>query len=147
MKTYSNKNALAYHVYNKHGDGEKKPCCELCHSEFTTDANLQRHTETAHQDPGQRSIFECDKCSVKFSRQDNLYNHLKEEHNVKNANLDYVEDFEGFLKNKCDQCDKYFKRKYQLQRHVNTALFTVIMNSKNNLNVTNVIANMEERTL
>ena len=118
-KTYSNKNALNYHVSNKHSGEETMIFCELCPSKFTTDASLQRHIETVHQE-SQKAMFECDKCGAKFALLKTLNRHLKEQHFKLNANLDFVEDFESFLKEKCGQCDKSFKRKYQLQRHVKT---------------------------
>ena len=121
-KTYSNKNALNYHISNKHSsrDEEEKFCCELCQSEFTTDASLRRHIDTVHQDLSQRSMFECEECGNKFAQKGHLNRHRKEKHYDFNANLDFVEDMESFLQNKCDQCDKSFKRKYQLQRHIKT---------------------------
>ena len=116
-KTYSDKNALAYHVSNKHGgkNEDEKPRCKLCPSKFTTEANLKRHLETVHSD----TKFECEHCGDKFTRQDTLNSHLKEQHKNLNVNLDFVENIASFLLEKCDQCDKTFKRKYQLQRHVN----------------------------
>ena len=116
-KTYSNKNALSYHVSNKHEESnkEEKPCCKLCPSEFTTEANLQKHVETVHTDTSQ---FDCEECGVKFNQEKSLNRHKKENHYNLNVNLDFVEDFNQFLQMKCDQCDKTFKRKYQLQRHV-----------------------------
>ena len=119
-KTYSNKNALSYH--SKHSDGvktAKKPVCDLCHSEFTTETSLQRHIKTVHQEPNVKSKYECE-CGDKFSLKSNLNVHKKEQHLKINANLDYVEDFEAFVLNQCDQCTKSFKRKYQLKRHINT---------------------------
>ena len=107
---------------NKHGESkeDEKPHCKLCPSKFATEAHLKRHVETVHTETSQRSKFHGVKCGDKFTRQDNLNSHLKEQHHKLNANLDFVEDFGSFLHKKCDQCDKTFKRKFQLQRHIKT---------------------------
>ena len=88
-KTYSNKNALGYHLSNKHNDGhgEKKPSCELCCKTFTTDASLNRHIEIAHKGPDNQSNYECDECGEKFSRKDNLRNHVKEQHKMNDKKM------------------------------------------------------------
>ena len=122
-KTYSNKNALSYHVSNKHNDKNKEeiPQCKLCESKFTTDESLCQHMETIHQGEGQKTIFECEKCGDNFSMKKSLTRHEKEKHyNSGKTNLDFVEDLDNLLQNKCDQCAKSFKRKYQIQRHKNT---------------------------
>ena len=77
--------------------------------------------ETIHQDEGQRTIFECEKCGDNFSLKNNLTRHEKEKHykSDRKSNLDFVEDLDSLLQNRCDLCDKSFKRKYQLQRHKN----------------------------
>ena len=65
---------------------------------------------------------ECIECDIKFSRRDNYYRHRKEKHyDYIKANLDFVEDVDSLKIMQCEQCDKGYKRKSDLQRHLSRA--------------------------
>ena len=66
--------------------------------------------------------FDCLECGIKFSRKDYLNRHRKENHyDASKVNYDFVEDLDGLKIFQCDQCDKGFKKKSDLQRHYSRA--------------------------
>ena len=52
---------------------------------------------------------------------DSLNLHRREKHFDSKANLDFVEDMDSLKMLNCEQCDKGFKRKSDLQRHCSRA--------------------------
>ena len=119
-KSFSNSNALSYHQA-KHETVVTKPTCDLCGSQFSSDRTLTRHKQLIHGEMPKEPEHDCLECGMKFSRRDNFYRHRKEQHFASKANLDFVEDMDSLKTVQCDQCDKGFKRKSDLQRHYSRA--------------------------
>jgi hypothetical protein len=55
-------------------DVAKKPRCLICDKTFSSKSSLRKHLDSVHV---QNSCFECDKCSKKFQRKENLSVHMK----------------------------------------------------------------------
>jgi hypothetical protein len=118
-KTYSNKNALNYHIA-KHKD-VLKPSCELCGSQFSCTRSLERHKLTIHQDSSEQKPFECEDCGKGFSMESALKRHQREQHFGSKLNLDFHEGFATPAIFKCEQCEINFKRNSDLKRHTQSA--------------------------
>ena len=126
-KSYSNKNALAYHE-QKHED--IKFICSLCGFQSSTDRGLTKHSELNHGEKSQTSEFKCEKCGVSFSLKSNFNRHNRENHYESKVNFDYVEDLDSLKMIKCENCDKTFKRKSDLKRHFGSAHSEIDTNKK-----------------
>ena len=111
-KSFSNANALQYHVDNHM---KLKVACDLCGFQSSSKGNLAMHkqihiAETKH---------ECDECDNKFTNKQNLMRHKKEVHFGRNVNVNHVENLDDAKYIiKCEQCDLKFKRNSVLKRHV-----------------------------
>ena len=116
-KKYSNVNALNHHIAVTHQIMETKFTCELCGSQFLSKANLSNHRKLVHEHP---QSFQCEQCEKTFTINHNLLRHMREEHNDRNKNLDYIEDLDKVDYLKCDYCEQLFKRKSNMLRHVNS---------------------------
>lgn len=57
--------------------------CSLCAKIFTTKGSAKRHVLSTHSSDSKQS--ECPKCSSKFSRRDDLYNHLRRMHDAEDV--------------------------------------------------------------
>ena len=110
-KSFSNKNALQYHLDNHM---ELKVTCDLCGFQSSSKGNLAMHKQI-HKNEAKH---ECDECDKKFANKRNLMRHQKEFHNGRNINVDYIEDMDDAEYSiKCEQCDLKFKRNSVLKRH------------------------------
>ena len=86
----------------------------MCGAQFSTDANLLRHTTAVHEEAAK---IECEDCGEYFTRKDNLKCHMKNRHYDTNANMTYVKDVNSLLLIKCELCDQVFNRKSNMLRH------------------------------
>ena len=119
-KTYTNKNALNYHVI-RHSEDFVKPTCEVCGSQFSCTDSLVRHKQNIHKDTSNVPSFECDDCGNMFSMESALKRHVKEQHYGPNFNNDYHEGYKILANFQCSECDMEFKRNSHLNRHIRTA--------------------------
>ena len=98
-KSFTNKNALQYHVESHR---KLKVECDLCGFQSSSKGNLEMHKKihiagTKH---------ECDSCDKKFSNKQNLLRHEKEVHYAMNVNVTYVEDLDDAKYIiKCEHCE------------------------------------------
>ena len=126
-KSYSNKNALAYHE-QKHE--AIKYICSLCGFQSSSDRGLTKHSELKHGEKSLTSEFKCEKCEVSFSVKRSFDRHNRENHYESKFNFDYVEDLDSLINIKCEKCDKTFKRKSDLKRHNESAHSEIDTNKK-----------------
>ena len=119
-KTYTNKNALDYHVI-RHSQDFVKPSCEQCGSQFSCSESLVRHEQIVHKSATNKLSFECDNCGKSFSMESSLKRHVKEQHYGPYFNDYYHEGFKTLAIFQCSQCDMEFKRNSDLARHTRTA--------------------------
>ena len=119
-KTYSNSNALRYHMSKLHQVFEK-PSCDVCGSQFYSSATLIKHKQKVHQEILKEASYKCDDCGKAFSYLSALKRHEKEQHFGPKFNVDYHEGYKTIAIFECDQCDLKFKRSSDLKRHIQTA--------------------------
>ena len=102
--------------------------CSQCHSSFTLKGNLKRHIQSVHT--GQRS-FQCMQCDASFKLKNHLTRHLTI--HLDKYDCDFCEKrFKTEMKRRvhvdkfhsddrpfqCTQCDSTFKRKRNLNKHI-----------------------------
>jgi hypothetical protein len=104
------------HLLEKHTE-VKLFECDLCEQKFNLERNLQRHLKNIHEIGV--SPFKCDLCPT-FKRNDNLLKHERDIHNINKHRLFIkgVNDTNGGFE--CCHCEKIFKSKDQLKRHMDT---------------------------
>ncbi|XP_045779728.1 zinc finger protein 100-like isoform X2 [Maniola jurtina] len=110
-KTLSSKEGLKNHIMLKHpsempGQTFKHHICSKCGAGFKTPSQLKNHM-IKHSD---RKDFYCVECDKGFKSSFALTQHLK----IASPHVNYLE-----LKLQCDQCDKRFGVKRDLERHMN----------------------------
>ena len=111
-KSFSNKNALKYHVDHHM---ELKVTCDLCGFQSSSKGNLEMHKKIHIAE----TKLECDGCNKKFTNKQNLMRHEKEVHYGRNVNVNFIEDLDDAKYIiKCEYCDLKFKRNSDLKRHV-----------------------------
>ena len=110
-KSFSNKNALQYHVDSHR---KLKVACDLCGFQSSSKVNLTLHKQIHNAEAN----HECDECEKKFTNKRNLRRHEREVHFGRNFNVNFVEDMDDAQYNiKCEHCDLKFKRNSVLKRH------------------------------
>ena len=114
-KTYSNKNALKYHI-GKHS-GVDKPSCEICGKQFSSERSMARHKLNIHEDGSNKISLDCEVCGQSFSIETALKRHQREQHFDK-LNVDFLEGSNTPAIYNCEQCDMTFKRHAHLKRHI-----------------------------
>ena len=119
-KSYSNINALTYHV-TKHQEDVVKPCCVQCGSQFSSSDSLAKHLEFVHHEGAKHARHECDVCGKSFTLETNLKRHDRESHFGSKFNIDYYEGYKPLAIFECRECDMKFKRSSDLKRHTKSA--------------------------
>ena len=119
-KTYTNKNALSYHVV-RHNKDFVKQSCDVCGSQFSCSDTLARHKQFVHEAVQKLPSFECVDCGKSFSQEKTLNRHVKEQHFGPNFNIDFHEGLQSLAIYQCTLCDMEFKRNSHLKRHTQTA--------------------------
>ena len=91
--------------------------CKECNESYTLERNLKRHILEKHT---QENHYQCEICDHSFNRKDNMLKHQRIQHNfdVKMVTLPGIND--EYLKQICQFCDKSFKTKCTLNRHLET---------------------------
>jgi uncharacterized C2H2 Zn-finger protein len=107
--------SLSYHLKSMHSNmgtkeidqtSENTPSlfeCNVCAKVFKQQYTLNRHMKT-HED---NERFECERCTAKFSRHDNLVKHQRRAHSITNVNVDFIRK-SGMTKFSCQMCDRNF---------------------------------------
>ena len=82
------------------------------------EANLKRHINEKHR-PNENH-YQCGICKMSFNRKDNMLHHQRIQHNfdVKKVTLPGINDDQ--LTEICQFCEKSFKTKFTLKRHLET---------------------------
>lgn len=119
-KEFSVQRYLDSHLKNKHSQRETFTC-DKCDKAFTQKKHMKRHRETVHgvKRPDVLDLANipnkniCTFCGSKFTRADNLNEHIQRAH------LKTVEEFT------CKHCGKKFSRKWNLSRHEDKCISNV----------------------
>lgn len=102
-KVFESRENLMRH-FKIHDDKERKRFkCEQCDKRFTTNADLNKHSNAIHQ---RLRLHECDLCGKNFSQRNNLKRHLEEVHRT-----------DG-LRFECYVCSKVLATSHSLKRHL-----------------------------
>ena len=151
-KTYASDTALRYHLSQCHKDVCKYQC-DSCDEEFLSYKAFTNHWRKKKQ----INIPKCNYCESTFLNRSNLKRHISEVHNVvnnintmKTTVLSYpyacdkcnfrtmrkhylsqhkgiVHDQEGIVNLSCMHCDKSFKFKQNLSRHIRQAHQSILV--------------------
>ena len=105
-KMFENAVKLDAHNYRSHVTKDDKIKCRFCNKALHK-YSIKYH-EQAHIDYDAEK-FKCEKCSRLFSRNFEFKRHMKKHENIDN---NIVEN------HKCDQCDKSYKLKEYLNKHI-----------------------------
>ena len=109
-KSYSNKDALSYHIAKKHQVSVQKYSCDICGPQFATPATLASHRKIMHENKENANKFKgliCQFCSLLS----NMKRHEREIHFGTKYNLDFYEGFEPAKFFQCETCEQKFARK------------------------------------
>uniref|UniRef100_A0A8D8Q513 Zinc finger protein Xfin n=1 Tax=Cacopsylla melanoneura TaxID=428564 RepID=A0A8D8Q513_9HEMI len=102
-KVFETRENLMRHL-KIHDDKERKRFkCEQCDKRFTSNADLNKHSNAIHQ---RLKLHECDMCGKNFSQRNNLKRHLEEVHRT-----------DG-MKFECYVCSKVLATSHSLKRHI-----------------------------
>ena len=141
-KTFASKAAVNYHVKKSHAINSSYTC-DTCEETFLSYDKFKSHSR-AHQKSGRHR---CDDCHASFKSRSNLNRHIAEEHNIVNINTfmktvkrypykcsmcnfftqrkHYFEQHKNKVHSpesvellSCGDCEKKFKYKQNLTRHV-----------------------------
>jgi len=104
-KRFGDKLGLDVHTQAKHNNSLKHPC-DVCGKLFNTVRFLQYHRKEQHELGDARRV-KCDFCDSTHLGKNNLLKHVKLMH-------------ESISKYKCDVCQQYFKKLYNLKVHMRT---------------------------
>jgi hypothetical protein len=117
-KGYTTKYTYERHVLQNHEDNTESYVCGECNESYTLETNLKRHINEKHT-PNENH-YRCGICKTSFNRKDNMLQHQRIQHNfdVKKVTLPGINDEQ--LKDGCPFCDKNFKTKFTLNRHLET---------------------------
>ena len=83
--------------------------CELCNTTYKTNKTLLNHNNKFHTNDIS-SIFKCPNCDSKFTRKNNMVDHIKNKCKNKKELTNY----------KCNKCNKDYKSFQSLWNHNNT---------------------------
>ena len=113
---------LHYHMRMRHGRGEEvKESCGVCGKQFSSVGALTTQTKFLHSTDDEPVVeIQCEVCSQTISSFSNFKRHMREQHGDwdKRLNLDFHEGIPNMKLVECDQCEKKFKRKADLNRHI-----------------------------
>jgi len=94
---------IAFHMFKEHDHGAI--CCEICGKKCHGKALLDKHVERFHS----TEKVSCKVCGREFTCPDNLYRHMRSQHNEQK-------------RYKCPHCEKTFQEKQTLEGHLNMHL-------------------------
>eukprot|EP00090_Calanus_glacialis_P021853 TRINITY_DN33700_c0_g1_i1.p1 TRINITY_DN33700_c0_g1~~TRINITY_DN33700_c0_g1_i1.p1 ORF type:complete len:513 (+),score=84.99 TRINITY_DN33700_c0_g1_i1:216-1541(+) len=129
-KSLANKSLLDRHVKTVH-EKLKEYRCQHCEYESGDPKLLKSHIDSAHLG----ITYECDKCKSIFTSKTGLYNHTRTVHSderpficqecgedfKRKKNLDtHVDNKHSTVIYPCNKCDKVFKSKLSLEYHLKT---------------------------
>jgi hypothetical protein len=121
-KSYTSIGTLQYHKRTRHGLGEEvNESCDMCGKQFSSVGALTTHKKFIHStDDEPVEEIQCDVCCQTISSLSNFKRHMREQHGdwEKRLNLDFHEGIPKMKLVECKQCEKKFKRKSDLNRHV-----------------------------
>ena len=121
-KSYTSIGTLQYHKRTRHGLGEEvNESCDMCGKQFSSVGALTTHMKFIHStDDEPVEEIQCDVCFQTISSLSNFKRHMREQHGdwEKRLNLDFHEGIPKMKLVECKQCEKKFKRKSDLNRHV-----------------------------
>ena len=86
--------------------------CKVCGKIYRHKTSLARHLKD-HED----NLFDCDECSKRFSRKDNLYAHKRVVHNRHFLNFDAIKKFYHASKS-CRKCGENLESKEEFEAHI-----------------------------
>ena len=73
--TFGRRQHMTRHVETMHKKSRTTFECDICEKQFLYEGNLTRHRKNVHG--GQRD-FKCEECPAKFTRREDLRNHVRE---------------------------------------------------------------------
>ena len=115
-KSYTNTNALAYHM-KKHSNEPAKFSCIDCGKQYLSVQALSVHREIVHETK-EITKLPCSHCDAVFSSESNVNRHMKTVHeHPMNINVDFVPPLKEVPKYHCSDCEEVFNRKDTLKRH------------------------------
>lgn len=115
--------------------------CDMCHKSFKRRTNLQLHMEKVHQMTEQLTTFaedlpethKCSQCPREFTNEKSLYSHI-EDHQIERERMEKERNLfnnkvpnsvndkppdNSEVKATCPQCNKTFRRLFNMRTHVN----------------------------
>ena len=115
-KGFTRKFTYEQHILSNHSDSKEDHVCSSCKINFSSSANLNRHIKTKHQTT--QEDYSCNLCDKKFKRHDTLFRHERVDHNLKRNEtiIPGINDEKDCFK--CNFCDEIFSYKFTLKRHI-----------------------------
>ena len=104
-----------FHGHYSHTHREKRFRCDKCFKSFSRESDLNLHLDICRE-----KTYKCDKCSKSFSFASNVWRHNKIAHeNNGNAQMN--------KKHKCDTCGITFNDKLNLDKHLITHDYEIVI--------------------
>lgn len=118
-RSFNRQSALHAHINMYHNEPQEEATpqrfrCHICKKRFNQLSDLRRHKNEKHSDINQ-CLLQCTECPCKFSKGDQLQDHMKMKHAKETTVLlDVVHTQNCYL---CGVCDKRFEDLHEFRQH------------------------------